>query len=98
MGPTFVARTQQDTGADAATVARAYTIAREALEVREMWQSIEELDTRIAAATQYAMTRDTVGLIRQATYWLIQRHRGSLGIDAQVGRLRPGIREGVHPA
>jgi glutamate dehydrogenase len=93
MGPTFVGRTQQDTGADAATVARAYTIAREAFDVREMWQSIEQLDSRVDAATQYAMTRDTVGLIRQATYWLIQRHRSSLGIDAQVGRLRPGIRE-----
>jgi glutamate dehydrogenase len=39
------------------------------------------------------MTQDTVALIRQATYWLIQRHRDALGIEAQVGRLRPGIRE-----
>jgi len=93
MGPTFVARTQQDTGADAATIARAYSIAREALDVREIWSSIEQLDNGVAAATQYAMTQDTVGLIRQVTYWLIQRHRGSLGIEAQVERLRPGIRE-----
>jgi glutamate dehydrogenase len=93
MGPTFVARTQQDTGADAAAVARAYSIAREAFDVREIWASIEQLDNRVAAGTQYAMTQDTVGLIRQVTYWLIQRHRNSLGIEAQVGRLRPGIRE-----
>jgi glutamate dehydrogenase len=93
MGPTFVARTQQDTGADAATVARAYSIAREAFDVREIWSAIEQLDNRVAAATQYAMTQDTVGLIRQVTYWLIQRHRGQLGIEAQVERLRPGIRE-----
>jgi len=39
------------------------------------------------------MMLDTVTLIRQVTYWLIQRHRGALGIDAQVARLRPGIRE-----
>jgi glutamate dehydrogenase len=93
MGPTFVARTQQDTGADAATVARAYSIAREAFDVREIWSSIEQLDNRVSAAKQYAMTQDTVALIRQVTYWLIQRHRGSLGIEAQVERLRPGIRE-----
>ena len=93
MGPTFVSRTQQDTGADAATVARAYSIAREALEVRALWTAIEGLDNKVAAATQYAMTLDTVTLIRQVTYWLIQRHRGALGIDAQVARLRPGIRE-----
>ena len=39
------------------------------------------------------MLHDTVGLIRQATYWLIQRHRATLGIEQQVARLRPGIRE-----
>jgi glutamate dehydrogenase len=93
MGPTFVSRTQQDTGADAATVARAYSIAREVFDVRELWQSIERLDNKVAAAAQYAMTLETVTLIRQVTYWLIQRHRGALGIDSQVGRLRPGVRE-----
>ncbi len=93
MGPTFVARTKQDTGADAAAVARAYTIAREAFEVRELWQGIESLDTRVAATVQYSMAQDTLSLIRQVSYWLLQRHRSALGIDMQVGRLRPGIRE-----
>ncbi len=92
MGPTFVARTQQDTGTDAATVARAYTIAREVLEVRDLWQAIERLDNRVATSVQYAMMLDTIVLIRQMTYWLIQRHRGELGIEMQVGRLRPGVR------
>ena len=93
MGPTFVHRTQTDTGADAATVARAYSIARESFEVREMWTAIEALDTRVPASVQYAMVQDTIALIRQVTYWLIQRHRNSLSIEQQVGRLRPGIRE-----
>jgi len=93
MGPTFVARTQQDTGADAATVARAYTIAREAFDVRDLWQATEQLDNKIDAEVQYSMTHDSISLIRQVTYWLIQRHRNALGIERQVGRLRPGIRE-----
>ena len=93
MGPTFVARTQQDTGADAAAVARAYSIAREVFEARETWRSIEALDNKVAAAVQYAMVQDTVGMLRQATYWLIQRHRTALGIEQQVARLRPGVHE-----
>jgi glutamate dehydrogenase len=93
MGPTFVHRTQQDTGADAATVARAYSIARECFEVRDLWVAIEALDNKVPAAAQYAMVQDTVALIRQVTYWLLQRHRSALGIEQQVGRLRPGIRE-----
>ncbi len=39
------------------------------------------------------MAQDTLSLIRQVSYWLLQRHRSALGIDMQVGRLRPGIRE-----
>ena len=93
MGPTFVARTQQDTGADAATVARAYSIAREVFDVRELWTAIERLDNKVAATLQYGMVHDTIGLIRQATYWLIQRHRSALGIEQQVARLRPGVQE-----
>ena len=93
MGPTFVQRTLTDTGADAATVARAYSIARESFEVREMWTAIEALDNKVAASVQYAMVQDTIALIRQVTYWLIQRHRDQLSIEAQVSRLRPGIRE-----
>ena len=93
MGPNFLARTQQDTGADAATVARAYTVAREAFEVRELWQAIEQLDNRVSSTVQYVMMHDTVVLLRQVSYWLIQRHRRDLGIEVQVERLRPGIRE-----
>jgi glutamate dehydrogenase len=92
MGPNFVARTQQDTGATAASVARAYTVAREAFDVRELWGAIELLDNRIAPAVQYAMMHDTVSLLRQVSYWLIQRQR-DLTIEAQVERLRPGVRE-----
>jgi glutamate dehydrogenase len=93
MGPTFVTRTRQDCGVDAASVARAYTIAREIFDVRDIWRAIETLDNRVAASVQYLMLQDTVTLLRQSTYWLLQRHRSELGIDMQVGRLRPGIRE-----
>jgi NAD-specific glutamate dehydrogenase len=39
------------------------------------------------------MVHDTVALLRQVSYWLIQRHRRDLGIEVQVERLRPGVRE-----
>jgi glutamate dehydrogenase len=62
-------------------------------EVRDLWTAIEALDNKAAASLQYGMMHDTLGLIRQATYWLIQRHRSALGIEQQVARMRPGIRE-----
>ena len=83
MGPNFVARTQQDTGADAATVARAYTVAREAFDVRELWRAIEQLDNRVPATVQYAMMHDTVAtaapgdLLADPASSARSRHRGA---------------------
>ena len=37
MGPTFVTRAQEDTGAEPAAIARAYTGAREIFAMREVW-------------------------------------------------------------
>ena len=55
MGPVFVTRAQEDTGADPAVIARAYTIAREIFAMRALWMDIEALDNRVAAKVQYGM-------------------------------------------
>jgi glutamate dehydrogenase len=97
MGPSFALRTQEDTGADAATIARAYAIAREIFEVRELWLQIEALDNKVPATTQYALMNEIARLLRFVTYWLINRNRpntkSGLHIEQQVAALRPGIRE-----
>jgi glutamate dehydrogenase len=93
MGPTFARRVQEDTGANAASVVRAYAIAREAFEMRKTWSDIEALDNRIAAATQYDMMHETARLLRFGTYWLLRHQPDSLNIDAQVQRFRRGLSE-----
>jgi glutamate dehydrogenase len=93
MGATFARRVQEDTGADAATVVRAYAIAREAYEMRATWSQIEALDTKIKAATQYEMMYETTRLLRFCTYWLINHHPGKLAIEQQVSRLQRGLAE-----
>jgi len=91
MGPTFARRVQEDTGAGAATVVRAYAIARESYEMRATWSQIEALDTRIKASTQYELMYETTRLLRFCTYWLIHHQSGKLEIERQVSRLRRGL-------
>jgi glutamate dehydrogenase len=91
MGATFARRTQEDTGANAATVVRAYAIAREAFDMRATWSDIEALDAKINAPTQYEMMFETTRLLRFSTYWLIHRHAKELHIEQQVTRLRTGL-------
>jgi glutamate dehydrogenase len=97
MGPTFARRVQEDTGANAGTIARAYAIAREVVSMRDTWADIEALDTKISAAVQYEMMFETTRLLRFCTYWFIHRQgtheRGNLDIERQVSRFRSGMRE-----
>ncbi|HEY1900383.1 MAG TPA: NAD-glutamate dehydrogenase [Steroidobacteraceae bacterium] len=91
MGPTFVARAQEETGAAPARIARAYTAAREVFEMRDLWSQIEALDNRIHAQVQYTMLYETARLLRHLSYWLLM-HRQSLSIEAAVSELRGPVR------
>jgi glutamate dehydrogenase len=93
MGPVFVLRAQQDTGAQPARIARAYTVAREIFAMRELWVRIEALDNRVPAKLQYTMMFETSRLLRHMTNRLLGTHRGELKIDRAVAELRGGVRE-----
>jgi glutamate dehydrogenase len=92
MGPGFAIRTQEDTGADVGSIARAYSIAREITSMRDLWADIEALDDKVQASLQYAMSHETMRLLRRLTYWVL-RNVKSLDIERAGRRLRPGVRE-----
>jgi len=93
MGPAFVPRAQEDTGAEPAQIARAYTAAREIFDMRRTWAEIEALDTRIPAKLQYSMAFQTGRLLRHVTYWLLSHRRRALQVDAAVAEFRKGVRQ-----
>ncbi len=91
MGPTFVLRATEDTGAAPAQVARAYSIARESFGLRRHWAAIEALDTRVAAAAQYGLYRATARLLRHGTYWLLRHRPDDLAVDRTVREFAPAL-------
>ncbi|HKE46132.1 MAG TPA: NAD-glutamate dehydrogenase [Steroidobacteraceae bacterium] len=91
MGPVFALRAQEDTGANTGRIARAYTIAREVFDMRDLWSDVEALDNRVPAETQYEMMYQTSRLLRHMTYWFLAHHAERLDIDKAVSRLAPGI-------
>ncbi len=93
MGPAFVPRAQEDTGADPAQIARAYTAAREIFDMRRTWAEIEALDTRVPAKLQYSMAFQTSRLLRHVTYWLLAHRKRHLQVDAAVAEFRKGVRQ-----
>jgi glutamate dehydrogenase len=93
MGPGFAVRTQEDTGADVGSIARAYSIAREITDMRDLWADIEALDDKAPAPVQYAMSHESMRLLRRLTYWVLRNFGTNLDIERAVSRLRPGIRQ-----
>jgi glutamate dehydrogenase len=92
MGASFTLRMHEDTGAPAAEVAKAYTVAREVFEARDLWLEIESLDNRVEAALQTKAILAMWNLLRQATRWLLTQSRQIRDIEAQIKRLGPGIK------
>jgi len=91
MGCTFMLRMKEDTGENAAQVAKAYTITREVLDSRALWAAIDELDLKVPESAQIdALLRIWV-LQRALTRWFLARP-GQLGqIAAMVERYQPGM-------
>ena len=93
MGPVFPVRAQDDTGADPAAIARAYTIAREVFAVRDIWAQIEGLDNRIPTAVQYTAMFQTTRLVRHMSYWLLENQRENRDIERAVRRYAAPVSE-----
>jgi glutamate dehydrogenase len=91
MGPVFVTRAQEETGADPAVIARAYSIAREIFAMRALWFDIESLDNKVPAALQYDMFYRSARLLRHTSYWLLRERGKNLHIENSVRELRPGV-------
>ena len=91
MGPVFALRVAEDTGASVSAIARAYAIARESAVMRELWAEIERLDNRVPAAVQYDMQYAAARALRHATYWILAHRPRTLGVEAAVAELKPGL-------
>jgi len=89
-GTTFVFRLQEETGAAASDIARAYTVAREVFGMRPMWAEIERLDNEMDAELQTQMLLEGRRLVERAARWLLRNRRRPLDIAATVADFAPG--------
>ncbi len=89
-GSTFVFRLQEDTGAPAAEIARAYAVARDVFDMRGFWAEVEALDLEVDASTQIGMLLEARRLVERATRWLLRSRPRPLDIGAEIERFAPG--------
>src|SRR5436309_15112212 len=90
VGSTFVHRLQDETGAAAPDVVRAYLITREAFGLVDLWQSVEALGYKVPDRIQTAMVVDAGRLILRATLWFLRNRSHLADLSRSIEHLRAG--------
>ena len=91
MGITFVERLNQSTGADAASIALAWIIARDVFRIDNWWDRIEALDYHVPAKLQMELMQDLMRLMRRAVRWLLRNRRAELNIQSHMERFADSV-------
>jgi glutamate dehydrogenase len=90
VGSTFVHRLQDETGAAAPDVVRAYLITREVFGLVGLWQAAEALDYEVPDRIQTAMVIDAGRLILRATLWFLRNRQHLADLSRSIEHFRAG--------
>ena len=90
VGSTFVHRMQEETGAPAPDVVRAYLIVREVFAMVNLWQAVEALDYKVPDRVQTAMVIDGGRLIVRSTLWFLRNRAHLTDLTRSIARFRAG--------
>ncbi|MEO8279049.1 MAG: NAD-glutamate dehydrogenase [Ideonella sp.] len=93
VGPTFVHRLHEETGAASADIVRAYTGTRQMFNLVPLWQANEALDHQVPVSAQLEIIGATVRLLERGTVWLLQQRGALRDLDQTINRFAPGLRE-----
>lgn len=91
VGPTFVHRLGEVTGATAPQVVRAYLASREVFGLVPLWQQIEALDSQVPDMVQAEMIVTLRGLVARATTWFLRSRRLLEPTQQLVERFAPAV-------
>ncbi len=93
VGPTFVHRLQEETGATPPDIVRAYLGTRQVFNLVSLWRDNEALDHSVDVKTQNAIVLASVRLIERCTVWLLRERATLRDLDAMLQRFAPGVAE-----
>jgi glutamate dehydrogenase len=92
-GTSFVYRAEEETGATATDILRAFSIVCRVFGIDELWAAVEDLDNRVPTKAQTAAYLEIRRLLDRATRWLVFNRRTPLDVEREVERLRRPVME-----
>ncbi len=92
-GSTFVFRAMEETAADPAQIARAYTVVREVFGLEQIWASLEALDNQVSTDAQHVGYREVRRTMDRAVRWLVDVRFPISDVTAEIERFGPTVAE-----
>jgi glutamate dehydrogenase len=92
-GTTFFHRLKEETGLKGCDVARAYTIVRDSFGLRQLWEEIEGLGTKVELATIIDLYSEVDLLIERASKWFLRNFPHPLKTGEIIAEFEPKIEE-----
>ena len=90
-GPSFVSRLSDETGADAASIAAAFAIARDSFDLLALNDAVDALDNKIASGTQISLYLTLQNVLGRQTSWFLTHASGASSLKEVIDRFRDGI-------
>ena len=93
VGITFAHRMQEETGAAAPDIVRAYLSTRQVFDLVTLWQANDALGHDVSLETKNAIALGTLQLIERATVWLLHEREALRDLAATIQRYEAGVAE-----
>jgi glutamate dehydrogenase len=90
-GTTYVHRAMEETGAEPAQIARAYSIVREIFGLEGLWAALEALDNHVSTEAQHSGYQEIRRLIDRATRWFVDVRFPITDVAAEIDRFGPTL-------
>jgi glutamate dehydrogenase len=93
VGPSFVHRLGEETGAAAPDIVRAYLGTRQVFDLVSLWEANDALDHIIDMPAQHGIVRASVRLLERGTVWLLHEREALRDLGATITRFEAGVAE-----
>jgi len=92
-GATFVNFIAAESGATAADVIRAFTLAREIFDLEPIWDQLDALDYKVDAKLQLDLLTKLIAIAQRASRWMLRIRAQGADLPTLIQRYQPAARE-----
>lgn len=88
IGPGFGFRMREETGANIASIAKAYVICNQVFNTDALWRALQKLDNQVSEQHRYYCFKLTSGLLERSISWLLRNFPSQLNLEQLVTRYK----------